>query len=296
MRRWLLLLIFFPISAAFSGQEHAIKSTKAVEMRISGVLISTTSRSALINGEVAREGERVGGVEILAIDQDGVRVLNGSRELMIPVGSTARVHTSRVRQPNLPPADRQASPGIHRVEAGETLSEIAEHYAGRGASLNQVMMALFDANPDAFDGNINRLRAGAALRIPPGTEIRRRSPEFALAEVLRQTESWQSASGPPRVAKSSPPVETEPRIAEAGPQPTPKHGHYGPVGYGETLSGIAVQVAADGVSMHRMMSALFAENPQAFGGSIDLLHEGAVLRVPDLNGVDPGAVLAANRR
>ncbi len=280
----------FPISLAIAAQSEAQNPTNVVEFQVVGTLISTNARSALINGEVAREGERVDGVEILAIDEGEVRVLNGSQELRITVGSTVRLAPSRARPANF--TRNNPNPLIYSVNSGETLSEIAEHYAGPGASLNQVMMALFDANPGAFDGNINRLRAGAELRIPPGTDIRRRTPEFAMAEVLRQTESWRSGDRPARVARLSAPAEVQLPVADAGPEDS----HYGPVGYGETLSEIAVRVAGDGVTMQRMMSALFEANPQAFGDSIDLLHEGAVLRIPDVDGIEPGATLAASRR
>ena len=293
MRRWLLFILIFPIYFAWVSPSWAEDPTSDVNFRISGILISTKSRAALINGEVAHEGEHVAGVEIIAIDEHGVRVLSGSAELILPVGSTTRLAPTAVHPVKLVRNDPPTSPATHRVDTGETLSEIAEVYAGPDASLNQVMMALYEANPDAFNGNINRLLAGAELRIPSSADIKRRSADFALAEVLRHTETWRSGDaevdGPSQVAELSPPIEVEPPIDDIDPEDNV----YGPVGYGETLSEIALRLAGDGISMHRMMSALFEENPQAFGGSVDFLHEGAVLRIPDFDAIDPSATLAA---
>ena len=52
------------------------------------------------------------------------------------------------------------------VRRNETLWGIAESVRpDASVSINQAMISLFRANPDAFDGNINRLRAGATLRL-----------------------------------------------------------------------------------------------------------------------------------
>jgi pilus assembly protein FimV len=58
--------------------------------------------------------------------------------------------------------------------------------------MNQMMIALFQANPEAFSNNINELRQGAILRIPDENELRRQTPEMATAEVVRQTKAWQT--------------------------------------------------------------------------------------------------------
>jgi len=49
------------------------------------------------------------------------------------------------------------------------------------------MIALFQANPQAFSNNINVLLEGATLRIPDENELGRRTPATATAEVVRQT-------------------------------------------------------------------------------------------------------------
>ncbi len=286
-RRWLLLLI--PTLTAFLVHAPAAGANSSVEFELRGVLISPSTRSALVNDQIAREGERVDGIEIVAIEEGGVRVLSGTEQYTVPVGSSARLEPSsaRVRSPQ---SELRPARVVRRVNSGDTLSGIAEDYAGSGLSLNQVMIALYEANPRAFDGNINRLRAGAELRIPETREMRPYSPETALAEVLRQTEDWLAGQDRPRVA--GPMVSAVPEPAEQDAKA--EASEYGPVRFGETLSEIAVEISADGVSMHRMMSALFEANPHAFGDNIDLLREGAVLRVPDFDEINRIETLTAS--
>ncbi len=79
------------------------------------------------------------------------------------------------------------------VKSGETLSEIALQISPRydGATLDQTMMALYKANPDAFaSGSINRLAAGANLLLPSQTLIRSISPAEANHFVNKSNEEW----------------------------------------------------------------------------------------------------------
>ena len=65
----------------------------------------------------------------------------------------------------VPPAGARAE--SYRVRSGDTLSGIANRNLQPGVSLDQMLVALFRANPDAFMGkNMNRLMAGAVLDLP----------------------------------------------------------------------------------------------------------------------------------
>jgi pilus assembly protein FimV len=88
-----------------------------------------------------------------------------------------------------------ASGTTYEVQRHDTLSRIARS-VNPGASaggINQTMIALFRANPDAFAGNINRLRAGSVLRVPELADIESITRAEATAEVRRQQEEWNSA-------------------------------------------------------------------------------------------------------
>ncbi len=82
----------------------------------------------------------------------------------------------------------------YSVQRNDTLWRIASQInPGSPRVVNQTMIALYRANPNAFDGNINRLRAGAVLRVPEMAEIEAISTSEASAEVARQTSEWSGA-------------------------------------------------------------------------------------------------------
>jgi pilus assembly protein FimV len=105
--------------------------------------------------------------------------------------------------------------GDLKVKRGDTLAGIASKAKPSGVSLEQAIVAIYKANPAAFFGNVNRLKAGATLSIPDQTvmaavdqtqarsQIRVRSGDFQRAKsmiaskprVLTRAKASQSASG-----------------------------------------------------------------------------------------------------
>jgi pilus assembly protein FimV len=80
------------------------------------------------------------------------------------------------------------------VQRGQTLSAIAKEMGG-GASMNQMLIALQKANPDAFyRDNVNALKTGAVLRAPGKDDLAALDAATALAEVRRQNEEWRSGA------------------------------------------------------------------------------------------------------
>ena len=111
------------------------------------------------------------------------------------------------------------------VQRGQTLSQIARDL-GQGYSLDQTMLALLRANPEAFiNGNINRLKQGAVLRVPQSEEQVRLGESEAAALVREQMAEWRQARRPipqpvESVATASAPARAPttapaPRVAEA---------------------------------------------------------------------------------
>jgi pilus assembly protein FimV len=117
----------------------------------------------------------------------------------------------------------QAAGGDVRVQRGDTLWQIAERVRpDNRLSMNQVMLAIFDANPQAFAGNINRLTAGATLRIPSADDIFRINRADAMSEVQRHYADW-GAAGTGRAQPSLtlvPPDGDQPQY-EDGASPAP---------------------------------------------------------------------------
>lgn len=265
-----LHLILLLLLVIFARETHAgavSAGNSGADFHLKGVLVSQNSRSALVNSTVLREGGQVDGIEILAIREGEVRIRRGLQQLTVPVGTRARWDLATRYTPSTPAARvvrSNAADSYGPVQSGETLSEIAEQHLVGDVTRHQMIVALYDANRDAFDGNINRLREGAILQIPARDVIDRQAPTTAVAEVVRQTAEWRGRQEP------------QIQLVEV---PAPEV--YGPVTRGQTLSGIALSLSRDGTTMNQMMVALFETNPQAFGGNINVLREGAVLQLPD---------------
>src|SRR5262245_30274719 len=84
----------------------------------------------------------------------------------------------------------------YEVRRGDSLSAIARRLsAGSGADTSQLMVSIYRGNPGAFEGDMNRLRAGAVLRIPSGDEVAAVSPAEARDEVRRSVGSYASSAG-----------------------------------------------------------------------------------------------------
>lgn len=99
------------------------------------------------------------------------------------------------RAPTQAPAARApaAMPDTYRVARGDTLRAIASRFQQPGANLDQMLIALLRENPDAFDGgNINRLRAGAVLRLPSAESALATAPATARREVVAQAADFEA--------------------------------------------------------------------------------------------------------
>lgn len=102
------------------------------------------------------------------------------------------------------------------VGRGQTLSQIAAQVAG-GHGLDQTMIALLRANPDAFiRGNINRLKQGAVLRVPPSGEVAQLGESEAAALVRSQIAEWRQARRP--IPQPAAIANNEPAAASAAPR------------------------------------------------------------------------------
>jgi pilus assembly protein FimV len=96
--------------------------------------------------------------------------------------------------------------GTRVVQRGDTLSHIAASVSGTDATTARArswMYAIYQANPKAFDQNMNLLRTGAVLRIPDASSVSSVSPTEATAEIRRQNAAWRSSAGAPAEAASS---------------------------------------------------------------------------------------------
>ena len=93
------------------------------------------------------------------------------------------------------------------------MGPVAEWAREQGVDVNQIMLAVQRHNPQAFQGNnINRMLAGAVLRLPPEEQLRRFSQRQAMLEVMRQGEIYRAGVGAPEAGQL-------PSMADVAQQP-----------------------------------------------------------------------------
>ena len=92
-----------------------------------------------------------------------------------------------------PLAEEPAKPAAntYEVKRGDTLAEIAKQNMRPGVTLNQMLIALFRANEDAFiRGNINLVRTGRILNIPDADSFGTIDREEANRLVKEHKDQW----------------------------------------------------------------------------------------------------------
>jgi len=115
-----------------------------------------------------------------------------------PAPATAAVAPAAAPRP-APLSQTTAPDGtLAPVRSGQTLSGIAGQLArDNGVSLDQAMVALLRANPEAFiRGNVNLLRQGAVLRVPESGELQRIDSAAARVLVREHVAQWRQARAP----------------------------------------------------------------------------------------------------
>ena len=91
-----------------------------------------------------------------------------------------------------PAADRPAAATTHEVKPGDTLGAIARAHLPPGVTLNQMLIAMYRANQDAFlRENINLVRAGQVLKLPTADSLSGVNIEDADRLVLSHRGEWE---------------------------------------------------------------------------------------------------------
>ena len=131
-----------------------------------------------------------------------------------PTASSATTPTQPATQPNKPAAPTAASKALVKAPAkaevkppvnaagdaqvkvidGDTAGKIARDHQISGFSLDQMLVAMQKANPEAFiNKNINRLRSGVILNLPTGDQASESSAEEARDIIQAQSKDFNSS-------------------------------------------------------------------------------------------------------
>ncbi|HEX9278794.1 MAG TPA: FimV/HubP family polar landmark protein [Casimicrobiaceae bacterium] len=150
------------------------------------------------------------------LDPPGIGVAQAV-EPIAPVRAEAVPARGARSQRTLPTAgaSKAGEGDTYTVRRGDTLSKIAKEYKPENVSLEQMLVALFRSNESAFDGrNMNRLRAGQILTVPPVDQAAATTPTEAKQVVRVQATDWRAYRD--RLAAAAPTIEAGERRQAAG--------------------------------------------------------------------------------
>jgi len=126
-------------------------------------------------------------------------------------GSPKAASAPTVQPTVYPPSDE------YLVQKGDTLSKIAQENRVESVTPDQMLVALFNANADAFvASNMNRLRSGVILRVPNAKEAIAQSPSEARKLVIGHHAEFNAYRNRlAGVVAETPPVAAAPSRQEA---------------------------------------------------------------------------------
>jgi pilus assembly protein FimV len=108
-------------------------------------------------------------------------------------GSARSAQRAAGQEPSGDAAKRAAVNEEYKVKSGDTLSKIASQFKVEGVSLDQMLVAMYRANPDAFIGNnMNRLRSGEILSVPDASTASGVNGSEAKGTVVAQAADFNS--------------------------------------------------------------------------------------------------------
>lgn len=110
-----------------------------------------------------------------------------------PAAASSSPATAAAPATTVAPASMAARPGQVTVKAGDSAGQIAMRSKPSDVTRDQMLVALVQANPEAFiDNNVNRLLAGSVLDLPSAEKARSISAEQASQIILAQSREFDA--------------------------------------------------------------------------------------------------------
>ncbi|HEY2815771.1 MAG TPA: FimV/HubP family polar landmark protein [Casimicrobiaceae bacterium] len=114
----------------------------------------------------------------------------------------------------------------YTVKSGDTLAKIAGQFKSNDVTLDQMLVAFYNGNQNAFDEqNMNRLRRGAIMNVPSAADAAATNSTEATRIVRMQASDWRTyrdrIAGSAPAASGSASRETGGRIGSAVTEATP---------------------------------------------------------------------------
>ena len=144
---------------------------------------------------------------------------------VVPVQAATVSGKQTARRGSPSGSDRSAAVGSGGISEygptrrNDTLWKIASEVRHSGTSMEQMMMAMFQANPQAFiKRNINNLKIGEILRVPERDVVLSMTASEARIAFRDQLENWRADRAEPALAQPAGGMETAAAEAEAAGQ------------------------------------------------------------------------------
>lgn len=136
-------------------------------------------------------------------------------EMQVIRGADGVQRITKLAEPTQEKAEKQAV--TRAVQRGDTLGKIAAEAKPEGVNLDQMLVALFRGNQEAFAGNINRLKAGKILAIPDRETIAEVNPEEARKTIQAHAADFNAYTRKlASTVAGSPALQDEPKRAVSG--------------------------------------------------------------------------------
>ena len=122
-----------------------------------------------------------------------------------------------------PPTTSDSERKRVQVRSGDTAGKIARSLAPEGVTVEQMLVAMLNANPSAFaDGNVNRLRANAEI-VAPDAALAKKTPQSQARQIIEsQNQDFQALRrGLASQAPAAPAPTKQSEAADTVAKPTP---------------------------------------------------------------------------
>ena len=165
------------------------------------------------------------------------------------------------------------------IAVNQTLGDIANEIRPGEGTLYQVLVALWQHNPEAFlNNNMNRLMAGSTLTIPTQQEILAIAPAVARNEVVYQYQNPRRPGNALTTAAPTSEPETAPRPSPAREEPVATPQPVRPAEPAEVASEPTPPAPVEATERSEPHLALLAPSsleqiPEAFRDEVQLLGE-----------------------
>ena len=176
------------------------------------------------------------------------------------------------------PAPANVATGTITVKRGDTLSKIAAQIKEPDVTLEQMLVALYRANANQFDGkNMNRIRAGKILRRPAESDLAHLSNTEAIKVIHAQAADWHAyrqklAAASSTMSEQAPQQEVSGKVSTSVSDKTPS----------AKASAKEVLRLSKGEAPGDKIAAAGGNNVQALQNKIHSLEEEAVARKQEL--------------